>query len=127
MLSVKEAAEKLGVSGARIRALLKSGQLEGRKIGNAWAISEQSVAKRKQANAHPGRPAADPPRQYMRAIPDVEAAHRIYDEAAEVLVGCYNAAFLDQARTPQEQAFWIRVADFFLQQEQRKLVDEGVY
>lgn len=127
MLSVNQAAEKLGVSGARVRMLLKNGILEGRKIGNMWAVSERSVAARMQSGIRPGRPAAQLEQGYRRTLPDVEAAHRIYDEAARVLPGCYDAAFLDCARTPEEQAFWIRVADFFLQQRQHELVEEGVF
>jgi excisionase family DNA binding protein len=127
MLSVAEAAKRLGVSGARVRALLKNGQLEGRKIGNAWAITERSVVERERADNQRGRPPAKPFKRYERSLPDIDAAHRIYDEAAHVLAGCYDAAFLDQARTPEEQAFWIRVADFFLQQKQRELVEEGVF
>ena len=126
MLSVHEAASKLGVSEARVRALLKSGHLDGTKIGKAWAVSEQSVAMRLQNGAKPGRPKHAQPR-HERRVPDVEAAHRLYDDASQVLAGCYNAAFLDQARTPEEQAFWIRIADFFLQQRQRELVEKGVF
>lgn len=126
MLSVGEAAEKLGITDVRVRALLKSGQLEGVKIGRAWAVSERSVAERLRDGAHPGRPARKEPR-FERVLPDVDAAHRIYDEAARVLSGCYDAAFLEQARTPEEQAFWIRTADFFLQQKQRELVKAGVF
>lgn len=127
MYSVKKAAETLGVSGSRVRAMLKAGQLEGEKIGNAWAVSETSVAQRILEGGRPGRPANVPAKAFERLLPDVEAAHRIYDEAEQVLAGCYASTFLDQARTPEEQAFWIHVADFFLQQKQRKLVKEGVF
>ena len=126
MLSVHEAALKLGISDARVRALLKSGRLKGEKLGRAWAVYEQPVAKRLRDGAKPGRPERAE-QQYERPIPDVDAAHRIFDEASAVLAGCYDTAFLEQARTPEERAFWIRVADFFLQEQQRKLVDEGVF
>ena len=127
MLNVQGAADMLGISGARVRALLKSGALEGWKVGNTWAVSERSVAERMRAGSRPGRPSAKSRQVVKRSVPDVEAAHRIYDEAARVLTGCYDAAFLDCARTPEEQAFWIRVADFFLQEKQRDLVREGVF
>lgn len=126
MLSVQEAASKLGITDVRVRALLKTGQLEGGKIGRAWAVSERSVAERLRDGAKPGRPGRKTP-CFERALPDVDVAHRIYDDAARVLAGCYDAAFLDQARTPEEQAFWLRAADFFLQQEQRRLVEQGVF
>ena len=123
VLSVREAAKALGVSETRVRALLKAGLLEGEKLGRAWTVSERSVSSRLQSGAKPGRPRkaeADP-----RPIPDIEAAHRLYDEAQRVLTGCYDARLLDRARTPEEQAFWIRMADFFLQQRQQKIVGGG--
>ena len=127
MMSVNDAAEKLGVTGSRVRAMLKSGVLQGNKIGNTWAVSEESVARRLQDGTHPGRPKTTPNRTGERPLPDVETAHRIYDEAARTLTGCYDESFLGCARTPEEQAFWIRCADFFLQARQRELVDRGVY
>ena len=127
MLSVQDAAKRLGVSGARIRAMLKTGQLDGDKVGSTWVVSETSVAARIANGSRPGRPASVQEDAFERPLPDVEAAHRVYDEAARVLAGCYTSAFLDQARTPEEQAFWIRTADFFLQQKQRELVKKGVF
>ena len=127
MLSVQEAAAKLGVSGSRVRAMLKNGQLKGRKLGGTWAVAEASVAARLQSGSRSGRPSTKQTQAYERAMPDIDEAHRIYDDAKRVLSGCYNAAFLDQARTPEEQAFWLRAADFFLQQKQRELVENGVF
>ena len=126
MLSVQESAEKLGVSGARVRAMLKDGILEGSKIGRTWAVSESSVAERLQQDVHPGRPATTTP-VFERSIPDIDAAHAIYDESSKILAGCYNAAFLQQARSEEEQAFWIYVSDFFLQRKQKDLIAQGVY
>lgn len=126
MLSVQETAEKLGVSGARVRAMLKSGVLSGTKLGRAWAVSEDSVARRLQQDVHPGRPSRNMQSNQL-AVPNVEAAHLLYAEARETLTGCYDAALLKQARTPEEQAFWICVADFFLQQQQKELIKQGVY
>ena len=127
MLSVQEAAELLGVSGARVRALLKNGQLEGKKIGNTWAIAESSVVKRASAGSRPGRPVVTQNQEFERSIPDIDEAHRIYEDAKRVLSGCYDAGFLNQARSSEEQAFWVRSADFFLQQKQHELVRAGVY
>ena len=126
MLSVHDAATKLGISDARVRALLKSSLLEGKKLGKTWAVSEQSVAKRMRDGAKPGRP-KQASSEYERPLPDVNTAHRIYDEASTVLAGCYDVTFLEQARTPEEKAFWIHIADFFLQERQRKLIKEGIF
>ncbi len=126
MLDVRESARRLGVSEARVRTMLKDGVLEGVKIGRTWAVSERSVAQRTRDGAHPGRPSK---RQapYKPAMPDVDAAHRIYDEAQRVLAGCYDADFLKLARTPEEREFWVCTADCFLQQQQRSLIEAGVF
>jgi len=43
MLSVVESAERLGVSPARVRALIKAGQLPACKSGRAWVLREEDV------------------------------------------------------------------------------------
>ncbi len=128
MLSTKEAAKKLGVSEQRVRKMLADGRLQGEKFGRSWMVSEQSVQKRKHEGRKTGRPKkqneALPPDS---ALPDVELAHRIFDDAQRVLSGCYSAPFLDLARSSQEQEFWIKTANLFLQQKQRELIAQGVY
>ena len=126
MLSVAQAAELLGVSGTRVRAMLASGQLEGVKIGRAWAVSAASVRKRLSENPRPGRPTKEAS-GFTRECPDIEEAHALYDKAAQLLSGCYNAEFLSSARDEDEQAFWVLVSDFFLQQRQKELVSQGVF
>ncbi len=126
MISVSEAARRLGVSGARVRAMIDSGILEATKVGRTWAVNESSVQQRLRNGARGGRPPAKP-KPFERRLPDADAAHAIYDEAKRVLAGCYDAEFLKQARTPEERAFWIRTADFFLQERQRELVKAGVF
>ena len=126
MISVSEAAKRLGVSGARVRALIDAGALKATKVGRAWVVSESSVQQRLRDGVRGGRPSAKP-KPFVRRLPDTEAAHDIYDEAQRVLAGCYDAEFLKQARTPEERAFWICAADFFLQQRQRELVRAGVF
>ena len=126
MLSTQNAAQLLGVSEQRIRKMLATGQLEGSKLGRSWMVSEQSIQERKQAGIRPGRPKKQEP-VYTRPLPDVEQAHRIFDEVQHVLNGCYDATFLNLARSPQEQEFWIRTADLLLQQKQRELIAAGVY
>ena len=46
MLSVVESAERLGVSPARVRALIKAGQLPACKSGRAWVLREEDVLER---------------------------------------------------------------------------------
>ena len=38
MYSVKEAAEKLGISDGYLRRLLERGQIEGKKLGHDWVV-----------------------------------------------------------------------------------------
>ena len=44
-LTCIEAAEILGVNKSRIRQLLLSGELEGEKFANAWAVDHKSLKK----------------------------------------------------------------------------------
>ena len=126
MFTTKEAAAYLGISEQRVRKMLASGQLVGGKLGRAWMVSENSVQQRKREGVHAGRPKKQQA-PYSPVLPDAEAAHRIFEEAQHVLGGCYSAAFLDLARSPQEQEFWIRTADLLLQQRQRELIAQGAY
>lgn len=56
MYSSKQAADKLNVSVRRVNALIHSGELRAQKIGNSWAIDEQSVEERLQRPRLLGRP-----------------------------------------------------------------------
>lgn len=38
MYSVKEAAIKIGISPERLRALLRQGTIEGKKLGRDWVV-----------------------------------------------------------------------------------------
>jgi excisionase family DNA binding protein len=55
-LSVPEAAVTLGVTGARVRQLLLSGEMSGRKLGQNWAIPEDEIAKYQKHRRLPGKP-----------------------------------------------------------------------
>ena len=55
--TVAAAAETLGVSTSRIRALARAGRLESRKHGGLWFISTDSVRDRQEHPRKPGRPA----------------------------------------------------------------------
>jgi len=51
-LSVKDAAERLGVTTARVHQLIQSGSLPAQKIGRDWFILEKDV---QSAQKRPGR------------------------------------------------------------------------
>ncbi len=55
-MSVREAADILGVSNPRIYAMLRDGVLSGRKVGGAQLVGTQSVKNRFNAPRTAGRP-----------------------------------------------------------------------
>jgi len=55
-LSVAEAAQILGVSARRVRALLKSGHLPGRQVGGRWLLPSRVVEQRREFPHDGGRP-----------------------------------------------------------------------
>ena len=38
MYSVKEAAQKIGISDRHLRVLLEKGQIKGKKLGHDWVV-----------------------------------------------------------------------------------------
>ncbi len=48
-ISTKDAAKLLGVSGQRVRDLIKAGRLEAFKVGRDWAVSRKSVEEFERA------------------------------------------------------------------------------
>ena len=60
MISVVEAAKKLGVTTGRVRQLLREGAISGRHLtSHAWMVDPESVvkhAKKPKSKRFPGRP-----------------------------------------------------------------------
>ncbi len=54
MYSVKEAADKLGISPVHLRLLLKKGDVKGKKLGHDWVVLELDY-KRKRKPKNIGR------------------------------------------------------------------------
>jgi excisionase family DNA binding protein len=54
ILTTAEAAERLGITPRRLRALVKVGKLPAEKFGTAYMINEKDLAKVKDRK--PGRP-----------------------------------------------------------------------
>ena len=46
MISTQEAADRLGISGQRVRQLLEAGKIDGQRIGAVWVVDEDSVKDR---------------------------------------------------------------------------------
>lgn len=55
-IAVEEAAQRLGVSESRIRQLLNAGDLSGRRIGRAWLVDGDDVARLQGQQRRAGRP-----------------------------------------------------------------------
>lgn len=55
-MSTAEAAEALGVNRSRVCQLVKAGKLEAERIGNAYAVSADSVARRLEESPTAGNP-----------------------------------------------------------------------
>ena len=43
ILSVSEAAPKLGVSERRVRQMLERGDMEGQRVGRSWIIDSKAI------------------------------------------------------------------------------------
>ena len=56
VLSVPEAAARLQVNTARVRAMIAAGLLAATKIGNRWVVSAASVEQRQRSAIDAGRP-----------------------------------------------------------------------
>lgn len=48
LITVKDAAARLGISEQRVRTMLRSGELEGRQIGKHWVVAPASIEARVQ-------------------------------------------------------------------------------
>lgn len=58
LLSTDEAAERLGVSGRRVRALIKEGKLQAQYVGGGYVIEEDALESVKVYGKR-GRPPKD--------------------------------------------------------------------
>lgn len=140
MLSVAESAERLGVSPARVRALIKAGQLPAEKSGRAWVLREEDVLHRAVSRPRAGRPTVRTSSESARfgsettevcpsddsASPRA-AAHGLYEECRTLFRRIPTSEMMAQAQSREEAAFYMAVTDFFLQQRQAQLVKAGVF
>ncbi len=55
-MSVSDVASSLGLQEARVRRMLASGQLAGRKVGKVWVVDRDAVAAAGDARRPAGRP-----------------------------------------------------------------------
>ncbi len=73
LLTVNEAADRLGLSVAMVRRYCSDGKLVAQKVGRDWAIRRREVERFAAAPRHSGRPA-------VRYSPSSASAHRIAEK-----------------------------------------------
>ena len=123
MLSVVESAEILQVTPTRVRALIAQGALPAQKVGRTWTLREEDVMQR-AATRRPRK--ADVPSPADDSKPHA-AASELYRACKDHLAACPSAAEIAAIDDPEQAAFRIAVADFFLQRKQSELVRQGVF
>lgn len=133
MLSVTESASILGISPARVRALIAKEILPAEKAGHAWLLREEDVMQRLSEHAKAGRPCAVQNSKTQQTFCDDSLTNR-YEHANELYRACKeafcvrpDADLLTLTESKEEASFYVAVADFFLQQRQRQLVKQGIY
>ncbi|MDO4503035.1 MAG: DNA-binding protein [Coriobacteriia bacterium] len=107
MLSTKEAAERLGVSTARIRQLIGNNQVSAQRCGKSWLIEQDSLDAY-AASAKVGRPARDSARARVRAARKEPASYVLMNRHFEVAECAYDplegrftkVRILDGSRVP---------------------------
>lgn len=131
MLTVTEAAEQLGVSASRVRALIKAGTLPATKHGRSWMLCEEDVLQRLMDRPRSGRPKRknpeSPKEQARRESRQSKRAHKAYELCRELFLHCPSQEMMDGAKTKEEASFYMAVSAFFLQRQQAELIIKGVY
>lgn len=127
MLTVKEAANILGVTPARVRKMIYDGVLPGEKFGSNWSIPKIAVINRSVAKQQSGRPKKDVSKRVSQTTSQAAVIGQLYKEVKEGLIPEYSIDALLQLETTEEREFYVTIADFFLQQKQRQLIKEGVF
>lgn len=53
MYSVKEAAQKIGISERHLRLLLEKGKVKGKKLGHDWVVLDLNYTRKRTAKGRP--------------------------------------------------------------------------
>ena len=131
MMTTCEAAQVLGISEVRVRQLAASGALKAMRHGRAWVFEEEDVMARAMSSVGPGRPckghkAQEASCQYDAQL-DVSRFHNLYVECKDLIDGLPPSELIKAASSQEEASFYVAVFDFFLQQKQTELIEQGVY
>lgn len=136
MLSVAQAAEMLHISATRVRALIKKGTLPATKVGNSWCLEEKDVLRRTMDRPKAGRPRSssdegagwdDSGVIEADLESSVREGHNLYMACKEYFRYRPDIDVIASAKSAEEASFYMAVADFFLQQKQKELVERGVF
>lgn len=136
MLSVSQAAEMLHVSATRVRALIKKGTLPATKVGNSWCLEEKDVLQRTMDRPKAGRPRSgsneaagldDSGISEADLESSVREGHDLYIACKDYFQYRPGMDVIASAKSAEEASFYMAVADFFLQQKQKELVERGVF
>ena len=74
LLSIDEAAARMGLHPAHVRRLVRVGELPGLKIGGRWLVTDDALRSRHRLKAQPGRPLS--PAMAWAVLAAVEAGQR---------------------------------------------------
>lgn len=133
MLSVSQAAERLGVTSSRVRAMIKDGRLFAFKCGKAWIVQEEDVLDRLSKKPHAGRPRKREQNieehwsQRDISASDLIKTHQVYEYCREVFSSLPSEELMRQAHSGEEASFYMAVSDFFLQKKQDELIEQGIF
>jgi len=127
MQTVEQAAEYLGISQTRVRKMIYDGVLPAERFGRIWSIPDAAVIGRRASKPKSGRPKKDSAkdRKLTKGIP--HTVQNLYHECRNSTAYRYEIDSIMNIPTPEEKDFYIAIADFFLQQKQKELIDAGVY
>ena len=126
MLTVKEAAERLKVTPERVRNMIYSGVMPAEKFGSNWSIPGYAVEQRLASMPQRGRPKKFPPKENISY--HVVALNRsMYEECREYQSKYGEIQNIMLLENDEEREFFIMQWNFFLQQKQKILVEQGVF
>ena len=126
MLTVNQAAQMLEVTPERVRNIIYAGVLPAEKFGNNWSIPTIAVEQRRTAKPKPGRPKkAQQKESVSHHIVSLNSA--LYKECKTFIEEIGELQQVLKANSKEEQEFFILLWNFFLQQKQKVLIEQGVY
>ncbi|MCL2756762.1 MAG: excisionase family DNA-binding protein [Coriobacteriia bacterium] len=127
MQTVEQAAEYLGVSQTRVRKMIYDGVLPAERFGRIWSIPDAAVISRHKSKPGSGRPKKDSVKDWKQIKGIPYTVQNLYHECRNSTAYRYEIDSIMNIATPEEKDFYIAIADFFLQQKQKQLINAGVY